>query len=417
MQNNNISNPLTFLIIGAGDRGFTYSRYSKEYPDEMKVIGIAEPDETRRKLFAAEFDINAKFIFNDFEEAFNEDKFADAVIIASPDNTHFAPASKAIEKGYPILLEKPISNYKDECVLLNEYNKIFKGFVVVCHVLRYAPFYKKMKEIIESGKLGDVITIEHMEGVGWWHQAHSYVRGNWSDTDKSSPMILAKSSHDMDIMLWLIGKHCKKVSSFGSLIHFKPENAPAGSTLRCTDECRVEPECPYSALKLYMNMEKSSWPINTISSDLSFEGRMKALKEGPYGRCVYHCNNNAVDHEVVSLEFDEGRTASFTMSGFTEPGRKIKIMGTMGEARGNGKEIEVINFRNNTKETIIVGEGGNTIATGHGGGDHGLLNAFIKAVKNNDTGFVSSTLEVSLESHLMAFGAEESRLTGKIIEL
>ena len=186
------SSPLTFLVIGAGDRGFTYSHYSKEYPDEMKVIWIAEPNDNRRKLFAEEFELDPGLVFTDFEEAFEKEKLADAVIISTPDYTHFAPSSKAIEKGYAVLLEKPISNRSDECVLLNEYNKIFKGFVVVCHVLRYAPFYVKFKEKIDSGIIGDVITIEHSEGVGWWHQAHSYVRGNWSDTQKSSPMILAK---------------------------------------------------------------------------------------------------------------------------------------------------------------------------------------------------------------------------------
>lgn len=417
MNQNYQNNPVTFLIIGAGDRGSTYSHYSKLYPEEMKVIGIAEPDDKRRKLFTNEFELDDNKVFKNDEEALEKDKFADAVIIATPDDAHFSLATKAIEKGYAILLEKPLSNRKDECVLLNEYNKIFKGFVAVCHVLRYAPFYKKMKEIIDSGILGDVITIEHSEGVGWWHQAHSFVRGNWSDTSKSSPMILAKSSHDMDIILWLIGKHCKKISSFGSLIHFKKENAPAGSTYRCTDECKIEPECPYSALKLYLNMENTGWPVNTISNDLSFEGKMKALKEGPYGVCVYHCNNDAVDHQVVSMEFEEGKTASFTMSGFTQIGRKIRVMGTMGEARGDGKTIKVINFRNNTEKIIATGKGGDTITTGHGGADHGLLSAFIKAVKNNDISYISSTLDISLESHLMAFAAEESRITGKVIEL
>ncbi len=408
---------VSFLIIGAGDRGNTYARYSKLHPSEMKVASIAEPDAKRRLAFMKEFNIPEGFCFEDYREALSINKFADAVIIATPDNFHYEPALLAIERGYDVLIEKPISKPPVEYMKLSELNKKLKRIVGVCHVLRYAPFYVRLKEIIDSGTIGDVITIEHIEGVGWWHYAHSYVRGNWSDTGKSSPMILAKSCHDMDLLLWLTGKDCKRVSSFGSLIHFKKENAPEGSTMRCTDGCKVEPECPYSALKLYMNMEKTGWPVNTLSEDLSYEGRLKALSEGPYGRCVYQCDNNAVDHQVVSLEFEDGRTASFTMSGFTQPGRKIRIMGTMGELSGDGKTITYVNFRNgdtNIFDTVSVG---NIDDTGHGGGDYAMLSAFINAVRNLDASVISSTLDESIQSHLMALAAERSRVEGRVIEL
>lgn len=407
--------PITFLIIGAGDRGFAYSKYSKLFPDEMKITGIAEPIKERRNKFAEEFGLSKSHIYIDYNEVFDKEKTADAVIISTPDDKHFEPAMKAIENGYAVLLEKPISNRLEECIALNEQNKKYNGFTAVCHVLRYTTFFQKIKEIIDSGLIGEVITIEHIEGVGWWHQAHSYVRGNWNDSKKTSPMILAKSCHDMDILLWFTGKHCNKISSFGSLIHFKKENAPEGSTERCTDDCKVENECPYSALKLYMNMEKTDWPISTISNDLSYEGRIKTLKEGPYGRCVYRCNNDAVDHQVVSLEFDGGVTASFTMSAFTNPGRRIRIMGTMGEIAGDKNMIEVTNFRNGERKKISISE--SDIKSGHGGGDFGLVSAFIKAIINNDKSYISSTLEVSLESHKMAFAAEESRVIGEVIKL
>ena len=412
-----MNTPVTFLIIGAGDRGNTYSQYSIPHPDIMKVMGVAEPSDSRRKSFTEKFNINNDNSFSDFKEMLSKDKFADAVIISAPDHLHYEPAMMAIEKGYDILLEKPIANNPEECISINELNKKHNRIVGVCHVLRYAPFYVKLKEIIDSGMIGELITIEHIEGVGWWHQAHSYVRGNWRDTKTSSPMILAKSCHDMDILLWLTGKPCTKISSFGSLIHFKKENAPAGSTERCTDGCKVESECPYSALKLYMDMEKTGWPVNIISDDLSFDGRMKAMMEGPYGWCVYRCDNNAVDHQVVSIEFEGGKTASFTMSAFTEPGRKIRIMGTMGEISGDGKVINYINFRNGNKEIFNTGTGGNDIDSGHGGGDYGLLAAFINAVKKQDLSQISSTLDDSVQSHLMAFAAEESRVKGKIINL
>jgi predicted dehydrogenase len=408
-------NPITFLIIGAGDRGFTYSGYSKLFPDEMKIVGVAEPNDERRKLFQEEFGLCDSRVFNDYETAFQNEKFANAVIVTTPDDMHFLPAMKALEKGYAVLLEKPISNKLDDCISLNEQNNTYNGLTAVCHVLRYTPFFKKIKEIIESGIIGNVVTIEHIEGVGWWHQAHSFVRGNWSDTMKTSPMILAKSCHDMDILIWLTGKHCKKIASFGSLIHFKSENAPDGSTERCTDNCKVENECPYSALRLYMNMEKNDWPISTISNDLSYEGRIKALNEGPYGKCVYRCDNDAVDHQVVSLEFEGGVTATFTMSAFTNPGRRIRVMGAMGEITGSENLLEVTNFRNGKTENFSIEM--ENVKSGHGGGDFGLMSAFIKAIQNKDKNYISSTLEVSLESHRMAFAAEESRVKGEIIQL
>lgn len=410
-----MSTSLKFIIIGAGDRGRTYSRYSLLHPGEMKVIAVAEPDEERRLYFAKEFGLYENQCYASYEEVLSKPKFADAVIIATPDNMHFCPTVMAMEKGYDILLEKPISNKLEDCIKLNELNKKLNRLIGVCHVLRYAPFYVKLKEIVGSGAIGDVVTIEHLEGVGWWHQAHSYVRGNWRNTKESSPMILAKACHDMDIILWFAGSNCKKISSFGSLIHFKKENAPSGSTLRCTDGCKVEAECPYSSLKLYLNMELTGWPINTISDDLSYEGRLKALKEGPYGRCVYYCDNDAVDHQVVSIEFENSVTASFTMSAFTEPGRKIRIMGTMGEVSGDGVNIHYINFRNRKKESYIIERGGNDIDTGHDSGDYALMEAFIKAVRYQDRKYISSTLDVSVQSHIMAFAAEESMKEGKVV--
>jgi len=415
MNDNN--NPITILIIGGGDRGNTYAKYSKLHPEQMKVLGIAEPSESRRQSFAEEYNIPTDNSFSNFQDMLSKNKFADAVIISTPDHLHYEPAMMAIEKGYDILLEKPIANKLEECTALNDLNKKHNRIVGVCHVLRYAPFYVKLKEIIDSGMIGEVLTIEHIEGIGWWHYAHSYVRGNWRDTTASSPMILAKSCHDMDIILWLIGRDCIKISSFGTLSHFKKENAPSGSTERCTDGCKVESECPYSALKLYMDMEKTGWPVNIISDDLSFEGRMKAMMEGSYGRCVYRCDNNAVDHQVVSLEFEEGETASFTMSAFTEMGRKIRIMGTMGEVSGDGKIINYANFRNGKNETFDTGAAENDIDSGHGGGDYGMLSAFINSVKHQDASLISSTLDVSVQSHQMAFAAEKSRVEGKIIVL
>lgn len=409
--------PVSFLIIGAGDRGVTYSGYSKIFPDEMEIVGVADNNSLRLNSFKNKFSVDADKVFNSWEEALSKEKLADAVIISTPDNLHYQPAVMAIEKGYDVLLEKPISNKIQECISLAQLNSKYKKIIAVCHVLRYSSFWIKLKKLIDDGAIGDVITIEHLEGVGWWHQAHSYVRGNWNNSQNSSPIILAKSSHDMDILTWLTGKNCKRISSFGSLTLFKKENAPKGSTERCTEGCEVEFECPYSAIKVYLDMNLTGWPVNTITDSLSYEGRFNAIKTGPYGRCVYHYENNVVDHQVVTLEFEDHITASFTMSAFTKLGRNIRVMGTMGELTGDGENIQYLNFRDSSSEWFNTESKGQDINTGHGGGDFELIKSFVRAVKFQDDKYISSPLEVSLQSHIMAFAAEESRLSGKIITL
>jgi predicted dehydrogenase len=266
--------------------------------------------------------------------------------------------------------------------------------------------------------MGKVVNIDHFEPVGYWHMAHSFVRGNWRNEQQSTFMLLAKCCHDTDMLRWLINKPCKKVSSFGSLMHFKPENAPEGSTLRCTDGCKVEASCPYSALKVYMDMKKQGWPVTVITSDLSEAGRMKALKEGPYGKCVYHTDNNVVDHQVVNLEFEGGVTATLTMSGFSpQQGmgmRQTRVMGTHGYLEGNMKSFTYTDFRTNEQTLIDTGIKGGDAGSGHGGGDWALVEQFCKAVSENNPAYLTSTVAVSVESHKIAFKAEKSRLTGKV---
>lgn len=403
---------ITSLVIGAGDRGVTYSRLGKH---RLIPVAVAEPRDDRRKLFADEFVIPEDRQFRDYKDALEIKKIADICIITTPDELHFEPAKLAIEKGYDILLEKPIANKKDHIIMLKDINSRYGRFIGICHVLRFAPFYVKLKKIIDSGIIGDIVTIEHSEGVGWWHFAHSYVRGNWRDIKKSSPTILAKSCHDMDLLIWLTNKKCMRVFSFGGLKHFKKENAPINSAEYCIN-CELEGECPYSAKKLYMNMDITSWPVTVITDDLSYQGRLKAIKEGPYGKCVYRCDNNAVDHQVVAMEFESGLTASFTMSAFTVPGRKIRIMGTHGELLGNEKTIVHSDFRTGKQHIIEVSSEQNSYS-GHGGGDSAMLNAYLDALEKNDLSIFSSTLEESIQSHIIAFAAEESRLTNKPVSL
>ena len=408
-------NPIRTIIIGAGSRGNTYASYSKSHPDEMQVVAVAEPHSERRRSFAKEYNLNAEQCFSSWENAFKQASLADVAIIATQDQMHVAPALCAIKIGYHVLLEKPMATTKKDCQTLFTAAKQSDKLFGLCHVLRYTSHYQKMKEIIDSGLIGEVITIEHLEPVNYWHMAHSYVRGNWRRLEESSPMILAKSCHDLDLIRWFADSPCKNISSFGSLTHFKENNAPDGSSHRCISDCAVEKECPYSALKLYMNMNLTDWPVSVITNDLSKKGREKALWEGPYGRCVYKSDNDVVDHQVVSMEFQNKVTASFTMSAFTDGHRRTRIMGTMGEIIGNFETMTLSNFRNQKKD--VVWEKCEMDEMSHGGGDFRLMKQFLKAVIENDSTLFISSIKASLDSHLMAFAAEESRLETKVVEL
>ena len=404
---------MSVLIIGVGNRGKTYASYSKSFPNEMKIIGIAEPIHEKRNEFAKQFNLNDSHCFESWKDAFKQPKMADISIICTQDQMHVEPALAAIKLGYHVLLEKPMAPTEAECRMLSQKAAQSNTIFGLCHVLRYTSHYQKMKEIIEAGMIGDVVAIEHLEPVNYWHMAHSYVRGNWRRLDESSPMILSKSCHDLDLIRWFADSPYKYLSSYGSLTHFKEENAPEGSSDRCISDCAVEKDCPYSSLKLYMNMELTGWPVSVITNDLSKEGREKALREGPYGRCVYRSDNDVVDHQVVSIEFENQVTVSFTMSAFTDGHRRTRIMGTMGEIIGDFETITLSNFKNQTKE--IMWEKTTEDEMGHGGGDFSLMKQFLKAVRANDATLFSSSIEASVESHLMAFAAEKSRLEKKVV--
>lgn len=413
--------PARVVVIGAGNRGSTYSSYASDHPELMKIVGVAEPIPERRNRFKTQFQIPEKQCFTTWEEVFRVPRFADAVIVSTPDRLHFGPAMKAMELGYHVLLEKPISPSMDECIAIANQAKKTGVIVAVCHVLRYTPYFKKIKSILESRQLGEIVSMDHFEPVGYWHMAHSYVRGNWRKESESSFMLMAKSCHDLDMIRWLMDKPCRQIASFGSLHHFKPENAPPGSTLRCTDGCKAEPDCPYSALKLYLDMNRKGWPVSVITEDTTLEGRMKALKEGPYGRCVFHCDNDVVDHQVVSMQFEGGATVNFTMAGFTPQAgmgnRQTRIMGTLGYLEGNMAGFKVTHFNGNKTEEFNSEHLGGDAGSGHGGGDRGIISNFVEAVRQNNPRLLSSAVDVSIDSHILAFKGEESRKTGKIVAI
>lgn len=408
---------ISLALIGAGDRGMhSYAPYALNKPHEVEFVAVAEPDDKKREAFRKQYGIKEENCFTDYKGLLDRPKLADGMLICNQDRMHLEPAIMALEKGYHVMLEKPMSVDPVECMQIGDCAEKYNKVLVICHVLRYTPFFSTIKELIDDGAIGKLISIQHNENVSYWHQAHSYVRGNWRKAEESSPMILAKSCHDMDIILWLAGSDCNKLSSFGSLSHFKKENAPVGAPERCLQGCPSEKECTYYAPKIYLT-DKTSWPTSVISSDLSIEGRLQALRNGPYGRCVYHCDNDVVDHQVVNMEFENGVTAAFTMCAFTnEMSRTLKLMGTKGEIRAHMEknQIEVIEFGASKKVTIDLNIG--VDIHGHGGGDERLLSDFISLIREDNKNGLTSAKN-SVQSHLMAFAAEKSRVEGTVVNM
>lgn len=423
--------PVTLAIVGAGNRGRdVYAGWALAHPEAARVVAVADPDEERRTALAERHGIDESRRFPSWEELLAQPRLADALVIATPDRCHVEPARRALEQGYDILLEKPVAPTQEETLALAEAARRSDGTVTVAHVLRYTPFFRRLKELLDQGRIGRLVTMQYTENIGYWHFAHSYVRGNWRRADQSSPMILAKSCHDLDMMRWLAGAPCVQVSSFGELVHFRPENAPEGAPERCTDGCPAGDGCPFNAVAFYVDglAETEGWPVSVVSEDRSRAGRLRALREGPYGRCVYRCDNDVVDQQVAVFRFANGVTAAFCVTAFTEENtRTLKLMGTRGEIRGHLQkgELEVRTFarpgllegrlRSGAEYEIIRVEAG----PGHAGGDDGLMRAFVERIRRRkaglDPGEAITSLQESLDSHLMAFAAEQSRLSGQVV--
>ncbi len=403
-------NKVKIAIAGCGGRGRnTYGRMMKRI-DNGEIVAIADINPEALAATAEEFGIPTEGCYNSAEEMLAVDKLADIMIIATPDDCHVSQAVAALEKGYHLLLEKPIATSEEDCRAVLAAQKKSGKRVVVCHVLRYAHMYAKIKSLIDEGVVGDVVTVNAIERVCYWHQAHSFVRGNWRNKAESAPMILAKSCHDMDIISYIVGKHCKSVSSYGSLSYFTEANAPEGSTDRCKT-CPVK-DCKYNAYNFYLPLvheDSTWWPANILSPNPDKEHITEAIDNGPYGRCVFRCDNDVVDHQVVNMLFEDGVTANFTMTAFTADGhRAMNVMGTEGEIRADyaNNAIRVMPFGKDAYDIDL-----NTLSddkSGHGGGDIVMLRNLIDCVASGDA--PEFELSDSVESHLIAFAAERSRM-------
>jgi predicted dehydrogenase len=412
---------LKLAVIGCGGRGLTYATLAGQMPDLYEVTGAADPNPVRVERLRAASRNPAFRAFRDDAELLAQDKLADVVIIGTQDSAHFAPAKKALEKGYDLLLEKPIATRPEEVLELSRLATRLGRRVLVCHVLRYTPFYRKIREIIKSGAVGDIITVNAIEAPGPWHSAHSYVRGHWGVTETSSPMIIAKACHDLDILSWLIEKPCLAVSSFGALTHFTARNAPAGAPARCTDGCPAAEECPFNALH-YAGRERA-WLGYVFDKEAGAtrEQIHDWLKTSPWGRCVYRCDNTAVDHQVMNMKFEDDITATFTMTAF-DAGRCIEIYGTKGFLTGRNErkteDADIVLIEHHTykrtKWNLDTLAGG---YAGHGGGDPALMTALHSEMTRPDGASMESSIQRSVQSHVMGFAAEESRKSGRIITL
>lgn len=447
---------ITAIVLGLGDRGKIYSNYALSNPDRFKIIAGADPDEKKREFFSTQFNLTSAKLYTSWELLLEKGKIADVAIITLPDTLHFEPTMAAMKLGYHILLEKPMATTKEECEILSQTSLELNRVLQICHVLRYTDFYSKISETLESGMIGKVVNINMMENVSYYHYAHSFIRGNWHNREKSSPMILAKCSHDLDVMYWFANSKPKLISSFGGLDHFTTEHSDIPE--RCTDGCPIEDSCLYYAPRIYeeilpllhitsksgKTLDKSvarlaikypklkkyppfskindyyGWPVSIITPESSLEGKREALETGPYGRCVYKVeDHNVVDHQVVSVLFDNNITGTLTMHGHSsEEGRFIRIEGTRGTIIGefltSHQSLDYIDSLTNKKNRLFQ----STRIDGHGGGDEVFIEKFVSLIERKKHGEIvesSTDSTISIVSHLMAFAADEARVNRKLI--
>lgn len=394
-------------ILGYGKRGAIYAHYASRHPEQFEVVAVAEIDPVKREIAKKAHQCP---VFENWQDMLASSLKADIIAVATQDKDHPEHAVACMEKGFDVLLEKPIATTEEGCKQILVASEQYARKVIVCHVLRYTPFYSKVKEIVDSGTLGDVLAVYTSENVGYYHQSHSFVRGPWGNKDESCPMILAKCCHDMDLLYWLVGKKCEKVASFGSLSYFKEENAPTNSARYCAD-CTAD--CIYRAQTLY---KKYRWMAGYFSSDTDWRKVEKQLAHSQYDRCVFRCDNDVVDHQVCVFRFENGITATHTMDAFSRDiYRDIKIHGTKAELVGV-MEKNFLEIRPFVGEVQRIPFDKTLTDGGHGGGDDGLMAEIYNAYNGMPTKHLTY-LKDSMESHKMAFAAETARVTETTVDV
>ncbi|MBR5388734.1 MAG: Gfo/Idh/MocA family oxidoreductase [Clostridia bacterium] len=403
------------VILGFGQRGRGYASFAKNNPEKFEIAAVIDTDKERLDEAKAEYP--AAGVYADYKDFIKDKVRADMVAVCTQDEQHKEHAIAMMAAGYDLLLEKPIANNRKDCEEIYKASIKYGRKVIVCHVLRYSPFYSAVKKVIDSGELGEIITINASENVGYWHQSHSFVRGPWRNKEQSSPMILAKCCHDMDIIRYLMGEKCVSVNSYGSLYYFNKDHAPDGSTEYCS-ACPHSETCLWNAQRLYTT-EEYGWTVGYFGKvGSSKEEILRDLKGTQYDKCVFHNDNDVVDHEVTIMQFANGKTACHTMTAFSKNVyRDLKVHGTKAELYGSMEDncFEIRYFGKDTKKVTI--DLSNVNSGSHNGGDYCMMSSLYENL-NGEKAEGITYLDVSLESHLMSFAAEESRLrNGKTIKI
>lgn len=426
---------ITAIIVGAGHRALAYASLAKQQPDKMKIVGVADPIELRRKMVADEYNLSSEQCFESAEELAAKGKLADAIINGTMDNQHVQTTIPLLEAGYDVLLEKPFAVTEEEVHQLDDVVKKTGRKVMICHVLRYAPFYTECKKRVLNGEIGDIINIQTAEHVSYHHIASCFIRGKWHRKDVcGSSILMAKCCHDLDLLTWFnSGCDPMKVSSFGGLHYFTRDKAPENAGEYCLLDCPIEKECLYSARKHYLDHpERWSFYVWTGIEHLenpSIEDKEAFLKDknNPYSKCVWKLDNNVADRQAVMVEFADGTIATHNLIGGTSrPMRKIHIIGTKGELHGimddNKYYLRGIDTRPGHEysevEYDLNDEGDTTGAFGgHGGGDMRLVEDFVSVIEGNEPSISCTALADSINGHLIGMAADRAMEQNVIVEL
>ncbi len=413
-----LSREYTMVVLGAGGRGNVYSRYGKMFPGSVKVVGVADLIPFRRNQMTKNWNIPDERRFNDYRDCLNAGKLADIALVTLPDALHYDAVLKALDLGYDVLVEKPMAQSAKECLEMLAKQRETKRIVGVGHVLRYAPYYEAIKSAIDRGLLGELLCIQHAELVEKYHMSHSFVRGNWRNSKESTPMIVSKCCHDLDILRWFIGKPCKNVSAEGKLSFFVPANRPKGAPANCFAGCPHVDSCIFAAQKMYVRKGYMGHHLDLVRGEPE-DVRIAKVKNSPYSRCVFACDNDVPDHYAATLEFEGGVTVAFSYEGLGTRGERVtRIMGTKGTIEGNGGEFRLTDLVTgrvwtwNMKVQEVVDR-----SHGHGGGDMRLFRDFLLAVDKRDEKLLTSSLAASVDSHVIGFACEKSRLEGVKVHL
>lgn len=419
-------------MIGAGSRGATvYGAFARQNPHRFQVVAVAEPRADRRSAMARDHEIPAERCWEDWRPLLLQPPLAPVAVIATQDRDHVECAVALMAHGYDLLLEKPMDVTAEGCRRLVAAAREHGRLVIVAHTMRYTPYFRLLKRLCQARVVGQVATVRHFEPVNYWHQAHSFVRGHWRNSQQAAPMILAKSCHDLDLVCWLLDQTPTRVASFGNLLHFKPENRPAEATDRCLDCPLAAAQCPYSASRFYLGLMaqgQTGWPLDVLTDDLTPAGVTRALREGPWGRCVYACDNDVVDHQVVAMEFASGVSATFTMTAFTDARfRETEILGSHGQLKGDGLRLNFLPFAvpppdsdwmadaEKQADGSFLWDVSNVPTDGHNGGDHGLMEFLYACCQDRAAALQLPLPEEALRGHLLCFHAEQARLEGRVV--